>query len=242
MIRLFIITIAYICISNLALAADTLYMRVSNPWNSIRDTNGKFHRKVVINDSGCLALDFNSKKFLIARGYYSDTSFREKLYKHQYFHELDYHLDEVRNYKAGKLEGARIGFDGRGDTLFKEIYSAGLMLVRKEYEGFTKPMILGRIDAQPRFANGEDGWRDYLVANMQYPKVARQYRIEGYSKVKFVISKEGKVIDVSLLESAHPLLDAEAIRLIQSSPVWEPANYRGKPVPFVIVQNIYFYL
>ena len=240
--RHLIISVAIFCITKTAVATDTVYMRVSNPWNTVKDMNGKFKRMVVINDSGCLVLDYNSKNFLITRGYYTDTTFSVKINKHLYFHELDYHLEEERNYKDGMLDGDRIGYDGRGDTLFKETYLKGRFLARKEYEAYTKPIMLSRIDSPASFANGEDGWRDYMVANMQYPKVARQYRIEGYSKVKFVISKEGQVIDISILESAHPLLDAEAIRLLHASPAWEPAKFHGKTVPFVIVQNVFFYL
>ena len=48
--------------------------------------------------------------------------------------------------------------------------------------------------------------------------------------VQFVVNSEGKMVDVKVIRGAHPLLDAEAIRVVQSSPDREPGKQRGKKV------------
>ena len=42
-------------------------------------------------------------------------------------------------------------------------------------------------------------------------------------------------------ESVHPLLDAEAIRVVMKSPKWKPAKKDGKPVRVSYTMPVMFY-
>ena len=49
--------------------------------------------------------------------------------------------------------------------------------------------------------------------------------------VGFTIEKDGSMSNVKIVSSSgDTLLDAEALRVVKSSPPWEPAIQRGKPV------------
>ena len=48
----------------------------------------------------------------------------------------------------------------------------------------------------------------------------------------FVIEKDGVVSHVRVVRSAHPLLDAEALRVISGMPKWKPAMSGGKGCTF----------
>ena len=48
--------------------------------------------------------------------------------------------------------------------------------------------------------------------------------------VEFVIDTDGAVVDVAILRGVHPLLDNEAIRVVQLFPDSIPGQQRGKPV------------
>ena len=48
--------------------------------------------------------------------------------------------------------------------------------------------------------------------------------------VKFVIEKNGEVGEASVVTSVSPLLDAEALRVVQAMPAFRPGTHRGKPV------------
>ena len=62
------------------------------------------------------------------------------------------------------------------------------------------------------------------------------------SSFTFVVGKDGKVKDVRVLRPVDYRLDAEAIRVVESLPTFEPAEQRGKavsvqytmPVKFII--------
>ena len=46
----------------------------------------------------------------------------------------------------------------------------------------------------------------------------------------FVVNQEGKVEDVRIQKSVHPLLDKEAIRVIKLLPDFTPGYNGGRPV------------
>ena len=71
---------------------------------------------------------------------------------------------------------------------------------------------------------------DFVVSELKYPKKARRKGIEGEVGVKFVIEKNGEVGEASVVTSVSPLLDAEALRVVQAMPVFRPGTHRGKPV------------
>ena len=55
-------------------------------------------------------------------------------------------------------------------------------------------------------------------------------QIEGRVIVTFVVNKKGRIIDPTVERSAHPLLDAEALRVIKRMPKWKPGRVNGEPV------------
>jgi len=48
--------------------------------------------------------------------------------------------------------------------------------------------------------------------------------------VFFVVEKDGTVSNVTVVKGAHPLLNAEAKRVVQSSPKWTPGFGDGESV------------
>lgn len=82
----------------------------------------------------------------------------------------------------------------------------------------------------PEFAGGEKARMKFLVSNIVYPKQARDSKIEGKVIVSFIVEKDGSITNVEVLRSAHPLLDAEAIRVTKLMPKWKPGKQKGKPV------------
>jgi TonB family protein len=82
----------------------------------------------------------------------------------------------------------------------------------------------------------------FVAKNARYPKEAKDSGIEGIVYVRIVISKEGKVIEPKVLRSLHPLLDNEALRVVQLLPDWKPGTNDGKPVNVWFIIPIKFKL
>jgi TonB-dependent SusC/RagA subfamily outer membrane receptor len=91
------------------------------------------------------------------------------------------------------------------------------------------PMFM--VDVMPTF-NGGDllAFRDWVQAQLKYPKEAFDNRIQGTETVKFVIERDGSLSDIESANSVHPLLYAEAERVLSRSPKWTPGMNKGKPV------------
>ena len=87
------------------------------------------------------------------------------------------------------------------------------------------------VDEMPQFPGGMKALMDYLSANVKYPEAAKQAGISGRVTTQFVVGEDGVIRDVKVLRSVSPELDAEAIRVMNSMPKWEPGKLEGKPVP-----------
>jgi protein TonB len=87
------------------------------------------------------------------------------------------------------------------------------------------------VETMPVFpGGGQAAMVTWINANIKYPGEAFKSKITGKVIVNFIVSKTGKVKNVTVSKSVHPLLDAEAVRVISNMPDWKPATQAGKPV------------
>jgi TonB family protein len=122
------------------------------------------------------------------------------------------------------------------------IHGCGQKASKAETEVLPKPplpppppehssMVCTTADEMPQFPDGEKGLMTYIMNNTVYPEKAKENKITGKVKVKFVVEKNCSVSKVEVIESVDPLLDAEAIRVVSSLPSFEkPAKKEGEPV------------
>ena len=86
------------------------------------------------------------------------------------------------------------------------------------------------ISPQPSFPGGSQALVDFLRENTKYPEQALKDSIEGRVVVAFVIDTDGSITKPEVVRSVHPLLDAEALRVVKLMPKWEPGSENGTPV------------
>jgi TonB family protein len=92
-----------------------------------------------------------------------------------------------------------------------------------------EPFVI--IEELPEFTGGgRDAMRNWINKNLSYPGEAYNKKITGKVVVGFIVSKTGKIQNVQVINSVHPLLDAEAIRIITGMPDWKPGSQNGKTV------------
>lgn len=95
---------------------------------------------------------------------------------------------------------------------------------KKESEPFTV------VEVMPVFPGGQTALAQYIASHLKYPTVAQENGIQGRVFVSFVVGEDGYVEDVQVIKGVEPMLDKEALRVIQSLPRWTPGNQQGKPV------------
>lgn len=87
------------------------------------------------------------------------------------------------------------------------------------------------VEEMPTFLDGDlNKFRDWVQKRIRYPKEAAVNGIQGKVFVKFVINKDGTLSDAEIMRGVDPLLDNEALRVVNSSPVWVAGKQRGENV------------
>lgn len=85
-------------------------------------------------------------------------------------------------------------------------------------------------DKPAEFPGGEAALLEYLKKNIKYPAFCRENNIKGRVIVSFVINNDGKIVNPEVINSVHPSLDKEALRVVSSMPNWKPGRQKGKIV------------
>ena len=86
------------------------------------------------------------------------------------------------------------------------------------------------LEKKPEFPGGESGMVQFLAENMKYPPQARENYIQGTVVVSFIIDQNGQVTNPVVMKDIGGGCGKEAIRVVNSMPVWKPGQVNGKPV------------
>ena len=86
------------------------------------------------------------------------------------------------------------------------------------------------VEQMPQFPGGTGKLFEYLAKNVRYPKEAEDICAQGRVIATFVVEKDGSVSNAKVVRSIDPVLDAEALRVINGMPNWNPGMQNGEPV------------
>ena len=84
------------------------------------------------------------------------------------------------------------------------------------------------VDESPEFPGGTSALMGYLRDNMVVPDSCRENNIQGRVLVTFIVEKDGSITKPVVVKSVHPILDAEALRLVSAMPKWKPGRQNGE--------------
>ncbi|MDD6000703.1 MAG: TonB family protein [Bacteroidales bacterium] len=96
-------------------------------------------------------------------------------------------------------------------------------------------------DVMPQFPGGDKALFNFINENIQYPEEAKAKGISGTAYYRFMVNKQGKVTNITLLRSAgDESLDQEAKRVIEMLPDFKPGIKDNKPVDVPMSMPIRF--
>lgn len=98
------------------------------------------------------------------------------------------------------------------------------------------------IEKQPEFPGGISKFYEYLSKTIKYPKTAQENNVQGKVFLSFIVEKDGSLSDALITRGLGSGLDEEALRVIKSSPRWNPGITDGKPVRVKYNINVNFTL
>lgn len=102
-------------------------------------------------------------------------------------------------------------------------------VVEEDVEEETLPFIT--VEQKPTFNGGDaNDFAKWVNSRLVYPEVARDNGVEGRVVLQFTIGKDGRLQDVKVLSAPDESLAREAVRVVSSSPKWEPGRQRDRAV------------
>ncbi len=107
---------------------------------------------------------------------------------------------------------------------------AKVQMQESQQEKKTDAPIFTVVEEMPTYKGGKDAMLQYLSSNIKYPEEAKKNGIQGRSFVTFIVEKDGRVSNVSLLRGFNDACDNEAMRVVKTMPAWNPGKQEGKPV------------
>ena len=94
-----------------------------------------------------------------------------------------------------------------------------------------EPISFQLLEEKPSFQGGDaNSFSKWVNQRLVYPEAARKIGVQGRVTLQFTVEKDGSVTNVRVLRGVDPSLDKEAVRVVQSSPKWNPGKHRGQAV------------
>ena len=87
------------------------------------------------------------------------------------------------------------------------------------------------VEQKPTFQGGDaNTFTKWVFSKIVYPEIAKENGVQGRVTLQFTIETDGSVKNVKVLRGVDSSLDKEAVRVVSSSPKWEPGKQRNKAV------------
>ena len=86
------------------------------------------------------------------------------------------------------------------------------------------------VEKMPSFPGGDAELLKYIATNIKYPKESQDNGEQGRVICSFIVGRDGSVNNPEVLRGVTPLLNEEAVRVINTMPRWNPGMQCGKAV------------
>jgi len=148
-------------------------------------------------------------------------------------------INTTCEYIANRQSGKFQEFDSLG-VLINEGFKENGMIISQ-----TKPDTAERfkVEKMPMFSGCEaiqspekqqfcadKALLQFIYKNIGYPSFARKHGIEGTAIIRFVIEKNGRIVDIHPIRGVCKEIEAECVRLVRKFPIWHAGKQDGESV------------
>ena len=150
---------------------------------------------------------------------------------------FNHKAEEVLQAPAASLSAVRI--NNKGDN-------SGKAIVKDVEHGDDKPLetksksvseaklhtdpIFVSVEQEPQFKGGMLAFYQFLALNLDYPEQMIHYNIQGRVVITLTVEKDGSLSDIKSVQDVGYGSAEEAIKVLKSSPKWQPGYQNGRPV------------
>ncbi len=146
------------------------------------------------------------------------------------------------SYVNNKMEGAFNTFHENGKIKRRDWYKSDTLLTGQCFSNDGKDTNWYAYEQEPQFPGGPDSLIKFIRKTLVYPHIAQLQGMEGTVNILFTVTRDGAVTAVRLYKRVSPVLDAEAIRVVNSMPHWIPGKRDGEPTSWDLVLPVVFRL
>ena len=153
-------------------------------------------------------------------------------------------LTAKSSFNDGVLHGMCIKYDTLGNEISRLEFDNGQLITpigsNKQEKVEQMPRLAGceqnELSEQERNLCSQQKLLTFMYSNINYPEDARKRGIEGLARVQFVVTTEGKIEKIEVLNGLSEDISQEILRILSRMPQWVPGRQDGKAV------NVYFTL
>jgi len=99
------------------------------------------------------------------------------------------------------------------------------------------------VEQKPTFMGGDaNNFSRWIGQHLVYPEVAKELGIQGRVVLQFTVMKDGTLGNLKVLRGVDASLDKEALRVVSTSPKWEPGRQRDRAVNVTYTFPVVFQL
>lgn len=139
-------------------------------------------------------------------------------------------LLEVGAYRNLRKNGTWMGYYDSGLPAYVEVYTTEDKLIGKSWDENRREYSYEKIYLGAEFKGGEKALMNFLAKNLRNSYMSSGENA-GLVRVKFVITKDGKVNNITHTNDALAHRVAEAYRIVKATDgKWEPSRLRGIPI------------
>lgn len=161
------------------------------------------------------------------------------------------HGTQTRWFESGQVQASEQYANNQRHGQLLTYYPDGKLRRREEYvrgiQVKSECFTLGGQSAAcveymqfPEYPGGLSALLRTISRTTQYPKDALKQGQNGLVRVRFVIGETGQVQQAQVVQSVAPLLDAEALRVVNALRGWTPGRLDGEAAPVVFTLPVTF--
>lgn len=138
------------------------------------------------------------------------------------------------NYRDGELHGKFISYYPDGRKVREDVYSNGILKKKRCFTRDGRDTTWFPYLSLPEFPGGRGKLQEFIDEHLIYPAEALAARLQGFVELEVQVGKDGRLINIRVVESPRKDFADEAVRVLSISSPWKPGYKDGKPVEMTI--------
>lgn len=135
------------------------------------------------------------------------------------------------DYSEDLLNGKVLIYWRNGQIKRNQDYENDILVSGSCFDSLGNTIVCTPLNDPPMFKGGISEMQKFLKTNVVYPKYSIKKNEQGTVVIEFVVLKDGSLSKIKVVNSVSPLLDKEALRVVNlMNGNWTPGYQLGETV------------